>query len=79
MESLKQYCGSYFKIDTEQKQWKKLSEICGYGLDDIKNIKDSASNIRHGGVDISDEKARTDFLTKTWDIVEKFISSDAFK
>ncbi|MHB1276101.1 MAG: hypothetical protein ACYCXQ_06120 [Candidatus Humimicrobiaceae bacterium] len=75
IESLKQYCKVKFNISKENKQWKKVSEICGYEQDYIKNIKDNANNLRHGGYASHTDKERAEFLTKTWNVIEGFVKN----
>jgi len=75
IESLKQYCAEHFDITNEKDQWKKVSEISGYDQEYIAKIKTNANALRHGDYAISDEKDRIEFLTRTWNVVEKFITN----
>lgn len=75
LESLKQFCRVKFNLEEESKQWEKLSEITGFGKEDIKFIRDLAFPSRHGDVvSITSEDRKSVFL-KTWDIVDAFLGN----
>lgn len=73
LEALKQCCRYVFEINEEKKQWERLSEITGFGRDDIEFIRTGAFPARHGDISLIDAEGRVKMLERTWDIVEAFI------
>jgi len=75
LESLKQFCRVKFNLEEESKQWEKLSEITGFGKEDIKFIRDLAFPSRHGDVVGITSEDRKNIFLKTWDVVDAFFSN----
>lgn len=74
IESLKQYCRYKFNIESENDQWKKLSELTSADKDAIKFIRKRAFPERHGDICPSDANDISSAIKKTWEIVEHFLN-----
>lgn len=75
IESLKQYCRYKFSIESENEQWKKLSEITNTDKDSIKFIRKRAFPERHGDIYPSDANEIQKTIKRTWEIVDLFLKN----
>ena len=73
IESLKHYCKYEYGIEDEKEQWKKIIEITGFNKTYIDDIRKMAFPQRHGDVINFTSDDRVKMLSKTWDVVEKFL------
>jgi len=75
IESLRNLCGEKFNLKKDSAQWDKIWAITGLDRECIKKINEHANESRHGDFKPADENDRIDFLTNTWNIIEKFIEN----
>ncbi len=74
IESLKQYCRYRFKIENENNQWGKLSEITGIDKNSVEFIRERAFPERHGDISPSGATEIQNAIKTTWEIVDTFLN-----
>ncbi|MBF0377564.1 MAG: hypothetical protein HQK72_08775 [Desulfamplus sp.] len=75
IEALKQYCKNRYGLEKEADQWKKVSDISGYGKDHIEVVRRFAFPARHGDILPITSSDREEIFIKAWDIVEAFLEN----
>jgi len=75
IESLRFYCEHAYAIAKESEQWQKVASLSGYDRGYIEQIARWAGTERHGGAQYYSGDQRAEMLTKTWNVVEGFITN----
>jgi len=76
IESLRKLCGIRFGLENDSAQWNKLWMITGFDRTYVEKINKDANETRHGDIVGAKEADRIHYLTRTWNIVEKFIENE---
>ncbi len=77
IEALRNFCAKKYCIEKEYDQWRKLTEISGYGKEKMEFMREFAFPSRHGELKPITNEERARIFTDTWDIVDSFLMKEA--